>query len=157
MRTSLVRKSDVALPQGTWRLRIKRHSPVSSQRSNTVFCEGTKRAETIDGRGENGAPGRIRTCCPRLRRPMLYPDELRARGIEMHLPRGAGGVQPKSETRVKKEWGGVVKRGRETGPRGRGRRLPPRDCAPGRCERRCQRRWRRPRRWPGLGLRCPSM
>lgn len=25
-----------------------------------------------------GAPGRIRTCYPRLRRPMLYPDELRA-------------------------------------------------------------------------------
>ena len=27
----------------------------------------------------NGAPGRIRTCDPRLRRPMLYPTELRAR------------------------------------------------------------------------------
>ncbi len=25
-----------------------------------------------------GAPGRIRTCYPRLRRPMLYPDELQA-------------------------------------------------------------------------------
>jgi hypothetical protein len=25
-----------------------------------------------------GAPGRTRTCYPRLRRPMLYPDELRA-------------------------------------------------------------------------------
>ena len=25
------------------------------------------------------APGRIRTCDPRLRRPMLYPTELRAR------------------------------------------------------------------------------
>lgn len=25
-----------------------------------------------------GTPGRIRTCYPRLRRPMLYPDELRA-------------------------------------------------------------------------------
>ncbi len=25
-----------------------------------------------------GAPGRIRTCYPRLRRPMLYPNELRA-------------------------------------------------------------------------------
>src|SRR5204863_2309609 len=27
-----------------------------------------------------GAPGRIRTCDPRLRRPSLYPTELRARG-----------------------------------------------------------------------------
>jgi hypothetical protein len=25
-----------------------------------------------------GTPGRIRTCYPRLRRPMLYPNELRA-------------------------------------------------------------------------------
>ena len=28
---------------------------------------------------ENGAPGRARTCDPRLRRPVLYPAELRAR------------------------------------------------------------------------------
>ena len=28
-----------------------------------------------------GAPGRIRTCDPRLRRPMLYPTELRARAL----------------------------------------------------------------------------
>ena len=27
---------------------------------------------------KNGTPGRIRTCYPRLRRPMLYPNELRA-------------------------------------------------------------------------------
>ena len=26
----------------------------------------------------HGTPGRIRTCYPRLRRPMLYPDELQA-------------------------------------------------------------------------------
>ena len=29
-----------------------------------------------------GAPGRIRTCDPRLRRPMLYPTELRAHILE---------------------------------------------------------------------------
>ena len=28
-----------------------------------------------------GTPGRIRTCYPRLRRPMLYPNELRAQRI----------------------------------------------------------------------------
>lgn len=28
--------------------------------------------------GDCGTPGRIRTCYPRLRRPMLYPNELRA-------------------------------------------------------------------------------
>jgi hypothetical protein len=31
-------------------------------------------------RAKTGAPGRARTCDPRLRRPMLYPTELRARG-----------------------------------------------------------------------------
>ena len=29
----------------------------------------------------NGTPGRIRTCYPRLRRPMLYPNELRAHNL----------------------------------------------------------------------------
>ncbi len=43
-----------------------------------------------------GAPGRIRTCDPRLRRPLLYPTELRALacyGRICHLPwfgRGRG-------------------------------------------------------------------
>ena len=31
----------------------------------------------------NGAPDRIRTCDPRLRRPLLYPAELRA----LHVPK----------------------------------------------------------------------
>ena len=31
---------------------------------------------------ESGAPGRTRTCYPQLRRLMLYPHELRARGHE---------------------------------------------------------------------------
>ena len=31
------------------------------------------------GPSEVGAPGRTRTCGPRLRRPVLYPTELRAR------------------------------------------------------------------------------
>ena len=29
----------------------------------------------------SGAPDRTRTCYPRLRRPVLYPDELRAEGF----------------------------------------------------------------------------
>ena len=29
-----------------------------------------------------GAPGRIRTCDPRIRNPVLYPTELRAHGAE---------------------------------------------------------------------------
>ncbi len=32
-----------------------------------------------------GAPGRTRTCGPRLRRPVLYPTELRARGVELSV------------------------------------------------------------------------
>ena len=30
-----------------------------------------------------GAPGRIRTCDPKLRRLVLYPTELRARGVDV--------------------------------------------------------------------------
>ena len=33
----------------------------------------------------NGAPGRTRTCDPRLRRPMLYPPELRARVVTIFI------------------------------------------------------------------------
>ena len=40
------------------------------------FSCGTKSANSLG----NSAPGRTRTCDPRLRRPMLYPTELRARG-----------------------------------------------------------------------------
>ena len=32
-----------------------------------------------------GAPGRARTCDPRLRRPVLYPAELRARSVQCNL------------------------------------------------------------------------
>src|SRR5437762_1438856 len=38
------------------------------------------RADATNSRSERvGAPGRTRTCDPRLRRPVLYPPELRAR------------------------------------------------------------------------------
>ncbi|SVA80595.1 uncharacterized protein METZ01_LOCUS133449 [marine metagenome] len=36
----------------------------------------------------NGAPGRIRTCDPRLRRPMLYPTELRAHYLHSRSYKG---------------------------------------------------------------------
>ena len=35
----------------------------------------------------SGAPGRTRTCDPRLRRPLLYPAELRAHYIYLSRPR----------------------------------------------------------------------
>src|SRR5258706_15702038 len=37
-----------------------------------------------------GAPDRIRTCYPRLRRPVLYPDELRAHSNRAGGGRGGG-------------------------------------------------------------------
>src|SRR5471032_948044 len=37
-----------------------------------------------------GAPDRIRTCYPRLRRPVLYPDELRAHSESNRRTRGSG-------------------------------------------------------------------
>ena len=40
---------------------------------------------------ENGAPGRIRTCYPRIRSPILYPDELQARITAASIPYPASG------------------------------------------------------------------
>ncbi len=44
---------------------------------------------------KSGAPGRTRTCDPRLRRPMLYPAELRAQSAShIVLPFGSPHVHP---------------------------------------------------------------
>ena len=56
--------------------------------------------EPADSRVGVGAPGRSRTCGPRLRRPLLYPAELQARGplvsrglsARQAAVRGAGGT-----------------------------------------------------------------
>src|SRR5512140_2950397 len=42
-------------------------------------------------RSTSGAPDRIRTCYPRLRRPVLYPDELRAPSESNPARAGRGG------------------------------------------------------------------
>ena len=42
----------------------------------------------------NGAPGRIRTCDPRLRRPLLYPTELRAHFLLLQEMVGETGFEP---------------------------------------------------------------
>jgi hypothetical protein len=45
----------------------------------------------------DGAPGRTRTCDPRLRRPMLYPAELRAHALQQYRfirVVGAEGFEP---------------------------------------------------------------
>ena len=51
------------------------HSPTSSQQD---LPETTQPADQLADKV--GTPDRIRTCDPRLRRPMLYPAELRAHG-----------------------------------------------------------------------------
>src|SRR5207248_2904611 len=64
--------------------------------SRCVECRFARRAETVtyvsgmkcylclrNGPWVNGAPDRIRTCGLRLRRPSLYPAELRARSMQM--------------------------------------------------------------------------
>ena len=48
------------------------------ERSIATASEGSITATTCSG-AKGGAPGRTRTCDPRLRRPVLYPTELRAR------------------------------------------------------------------------------
>jgi hypothetical protein len=43
----------------------------------------------------NGAPGRIRTCDPRLRRPLLYPTELRAPRLDETIWSGQRDSNPR--------------------------------------------------------------
>ena len=51
----------------------------SMRRRRMARSDGLPRSSRGDhARAEAGAPGRTRTCDPRLRRPMLYPTELRA-------------------------------------------------------------------------------
>jgi hypothetical protein len=54
----------------------RNHNPGLYQLSYVHHREIYNRIGTI------GAPGRTRTCDPRLRRPMLYPAELRAQGTK---------------------------------------------------------------------------
>src|SRR5450759_3009390 len=54
------------------------HSPDRSLCSMKLRLRFFLRAKSANSLG-NGAPGRTRTCDPRLRRPMRYPGELRAR------------------------------------------------------------------------------
>ena len=63
------------------------------QRRFPEDCRGAPNREAV------GAPGRTRTCDPRLRRPVLYPTELRARVV--HVTRatrlsGRGGLDARS-------------------------------------------------------------
>ena len=45
----------------------------------TAYRVSDAEADFLNDSGMIGAPGRARTCDPRLRRPVLYPTELRAR------------------------------------------------------------------------------
>ena len=47
-------------------------------RGSTNWATSTIKQEQHWAASKDGAPGRIRTCDPRLRRPLLYPTELRA-------------------------------------------------------------------------------
>ena len=50
-----------------------------------VPAEGRWRGSGPQVPSENGAPDRIRTCGLRLRRPTLYPAELRAHDVDCVL------------------------------------------------------------------------
>ena len=50
-----------------------------SFRNLTIDGFPARTITSVEGERGSGAPGRTRTCNPRLRRPMLYPVELRAR------------------------------------------------------------------------------
>jgi hypothetical protein len=65
------------------------HSQDRSLFSICVRQEIFSRVKSSNSLGKS-APGRTRTCDPRLRRPVLYPTELRARAMDdADLERGA--------------------------------------------------------------------
>gem|GEM_PF-3042885 len=66
-----------ALPSQTWIL--------PELQPQLLATSGTRAATAADCT-TGGAPGRIRTCYPRLRRPMLYPHELRAPATRTPTP-----------------------------------------------------------------------
>ncbi len=56
-----------------------------STRTGAIHCMDMGKALTIqshDLKSEIGAPDRSRTCDPWLRKPILYPTELRARDLK---------------------------------------------------------------------------
>jgi hypothetical protein len=53
-----------------------------------VYTNSPRTLVNIPGRNKSGAPGRTRTCDHRLRRPVLYPAELRARDGRILTARG---------------------------------------------------------------------
>ena len=77
-------------------------SPVADRLRTSVGTAPAVNEDTCpkvpENAGLDGAPGRSRTCGPRLRRPLLYPAELQARGpASAFTPRtrqASGGVQP---------------------------------------------------------------
>ncbi len=68
---------DGFLRQGLQISRKKRRH--SSEASGGIYRVAAARTQNCINGCAYGAPDRTRTCYPRLRRPVLYPDELRAR------------------------------------------------------------------------------
>src|SRR2546428_6643843 len=63
----------------------RNHNPGLYQLSYSHHCCGTRRTNSYaiaPSIIQSGAPDRTRTCYPRLRRPVLYPLELRALGYQ---------------------------------------------------------------------------
>jgi NAD-dependent dihydropyrimidine dehydrogenase PreA subunit len=78
--------------------RSRRHPSADTTAAST---EGKMSAISRRGTQQVCAPDRIRTCDPRIRRPLLYPAELRGRGIGITVgrtlgitPCGSPGVKP---------------------------------------------------------------
>ncbi len=65
-----------ALSLVRWTSRVSARDTVSSSRDQ----DGDTVSSSLQVASRYGAPGRIRTSDRRLRRPMLYPAELQARG-----------------------------------------------------------------------------
>ena len=65
---------------GLYQLSYVHHRP------SRPAASGGSASRSASGTRQGGAPGRTRTCDPRLRRPVLYPAELRAQSVESLAP-----------------------------------------------------------------------
>src|SRR5262245_8701472 len=63
--------------------------------------EAWPRRSSPERRAKSGAPGRARTCNPRLRRPVLYPIELRALKGASRVMQNSEGRNSEGRTRLR--------------------------------------------------------
>ena len=95
-RSRSLRSTQDLTPRGNWggRWDSNPRRPGSQPGALPTELRPPKVLAILLHQGGHGAPGRTRTCNRRLRRPMLYPVELRALHITIQILVGADGFEP---------------------------------------------------------------